>query len=914
MSAEDEEPVFYAIKMVDRMPKRKKLQTLRKGRADGGKMVGESEIRKELAIFKKVNHPNIVRLKEIIDDPDQSKIFMILEYCDKGEITWKTDAGEPAMTVAETRRIFRDTLSGLAYLHHQGIIHRDIKPSNLLLSKDGTVKISDFGCSHYSEALRAASAQPGPEGDRYVDDVELAKTAGSPAFFAPEMCYSPEDDVPSRDSLSPLSTPVLEVPGFTLRPPSVSSDFRDSPRVIPLKQIKSNDSAFRPLSVRSHSSHTISQLKERLPITNAIDVWALGVTLYCLLFGRTPFDAPNEYLLMQVIPKADFPIWETIGRDRLPTSESKEALDLLRRLLEKDPAKRITLEQAKRHPFTLRDLHDPVTWLAGTDPHAQDYVTVSNDEVLAAVTTSKSFRDKFKKGIKSIGTRLQIFSGNRNRTRSIGDFDQPGTATTSTDHSNASSFLNLTAEHLAGWTSPPPSVRQKSRLPSMSRDMSPMASPQTGSVRRFSMLSARLGEAPTPRRQLSGSSEVDTPAQSGFVVNRHKAQAPSHLLPPSAHPVSDAPRSPTKMASSASLDKYGKVPVSPPGSIRRRMSDVDVAPGRQRAPSSASSAQASMSGGFGKLVKLLSRTSSGRSGSRFSRRSRAEQSAESDMDDHAVSASASPAEALRRISLDDAHEDRSHSDHASSYSSHAEAMPSPGQSLDSHAATQWSSRLGLLPVRRSSSPNTAVSALSHSEVAGEVEKEEYDLTEPLDWGEDRASDDDYDETPNLASPAGHTGPPVLPPLATLHSLEAIPDASPPDASASDSPLVHPQPISPNSSIRSHTPRHSTSPTNAMGMLDLGHGQHGHGFGGGNGVYRSSSRASNRGGGSPFRTAFEHRARSPLGRLSSDEEDGVYPRGLPRSPSRAGAMKMDREEGLEIVFGTKRGRKGSMISR
>lgn len=43
MSAEDEEPVFYAIKMVDRMPKRKKLQTLRKGRADGGKMVGESE-------------------------------------------------------------------------------------------------------------------------------------------------------------------------------------------------------------------------------------------------------------------------------------------------------------------------------------------------------------------------------------------------------------------------------------------------------------------------------------------------------------------------------------------------------------------------------------------------------------------------------------------------------------------------------------------------------------------------------------------------------------------------------------------------------------------------------------------------------------------------------------------------------
>lgn len=68
-----------------------------------------------MAIFKKVHHPNIVSLKEIIDDPEQSKIFMILEYCEKGEIKWKADDGGPLMTIEETRNIFRDTLSGLAY-------------------------------------------------------------------------------------------------------------------------------------------------------------------------------------------------------------------------------------------------------------------------------------------------------------------------------------------------------------------------------------------------------------------------------------------------------------------------------------------------------------------------------------------------------------------------------------------------------------------------------------------------------------------------------------------------------------------------------------------------------------------------------------------------------------------------------
>lgn len=72
-------------------------------------------IRKEIAIFKKVNHPNVVRMKEIIDDPESSKIYMILEWCQNGEIKWKDGEGLPALTVGETRKIFRDTLLGLEY-------------------------------------------------------------------------------------------------------------------------------------------------------------------------------------------------------------------------------------------------------------------------------------------------------------------------------------------------------------------------------------------------------------------------------------------------------------------------------------------------------------------------------------------------------------------------------------------------------------------------------------------------------------------------------------------------------------------------------------------------------------------------------------------------------------------------------
>lgn len=260
-----------AIKILDRAGRRGRLPE------DASSLVAENEakIRKEIAIMKKCRHKNIVRLKEVIDDHRLRKIYLVLEYLENGELRWSKD-DHAVLLFSKTRKLFKDVVLGLEYLHYHGVIHRDIKPANLLLSKEGVVKISDFGVSF----LVAQEEQ---------SEYDLCKTAGTPAFYAPELC---------------------------------SIDF------------------------------------DRL-ITHKVDLWALGVTLYCLAFGVLPFRGKTEFEVFEKISKEE-PRYPTLEEFRSSgpsenltvTEEDYSCLiSLLKELLQKNPLTRIDIPEVKLHPF-----------------------------------------------------------------------------------------------------------------------------------------------------------------------------------------------------------------------------------------------------------------------------------------------------------------------------------------------------------------------------------------------------------------------------------------------------------------------------------------------------------------------------------------------------------------------------------
>ncbi|KAL4446413.1 hypothetical protein ABPG74_001154 [Tetrahymena malaccensis] len=288
---------YYAIKVSNKNKLKKKLISQKSN--------AFTLLEQEIAIMKKVDHPNIVKLHEVIDDSENNKLYLVMEYMKRGAILssgyfkatiqsqdpiryselydengkLKNKQNEPkAIDLNSALRYMRHMTLALDYsikffnmiLHcyliqfnkvhnFAQICHRDIKPDNLLIDENDNLKVADFGISTLMEKSD-----------------ETSSNAGTKAFMAPES----------------WEKKVFKAP--------------------------------------------------------PLDIWATGVTMYIMIYGSVPFkerkliELKNEICQKEIVlpPIPEIP---------------EQAKDLLFRMLDKNPMKRITAKGMLVHPWITGD-------------------------------------------------------------------------------------------------------------------------------------------------------------------------------------------------------------------------------------------------------------------------------------------------------------------------------------------------------------------------------------------------------------------------------------------------------------------------------------------------------------------------------------------------------------------------------
>ncbi|CAL0298949.1 unnamed protein product [Lupinus luteus] len=265
----------------------------------------------EQQVLRRFDHPLLPRLRGVLET--QNIVGFAIDYCHGGTFhSLRSKQSEKTFSHATIRFYAVELLLALEYLHNLGIVYRDLKPENIMIQQNGHIMLVDFDLSTKLNT-KSKSTTDESLSHSYYNSSKLKKKRRRCLFSCFKSGISPSEgdsELVKEEDVSICNNTMI--PQIQKSNSFVGTEAYIAPEVVAGK------------------GHDFS-----------VDWWSYGVVLYEMLYGTTPFTGSNRHQTFHSI----------LTKEPELTGMKTALRDLIRRLLEKDPGRRIKVHEIKGHDF-----------------------------------------------------------------------------------------------------------------------------------------------------------------------------------------------------------------------------------------------------------------------------------------------------------------------------------------------------------------------------------------------------------------------------------------------------------------------------------------------------------------------------------------------------------------------------------
>ncbi len=314
---------IYAIKIIDK----KKIDRENK----------TYQIFVENEMLNLCNNKNIISIYGYYEDID--KFYLVEEYCKIGDLS-KYIENNDDLSINEIKFITSQIVLALEYLGSLRIIHRDVKPENIMIDGNFNIKLIDFGTSTFKGKILNEENYQFIDENRFIND---------PTFTESYNYLFVNNKMNNNNNLSELDKKnnLENKKSFFLVNKLKFESHTDQNTIEILKKQKFVGTVeYMPPEIINFNSNKNNNIK----IAEYSDIWSLGITLFQLLTGKTPFNDKTDYLIFQNISQGKI-------NESLLKNIDNNAKDLILNILKVNPKERLGYDEIKGYDYKILKNH-----------------------------------------------------------------------------------------------------------------------------------------------------------------------------------------------------------------------------------------------------------------------------------------------------------------------------------------------------------------------------------------------------------------------------------------------------------------------------------------------------------------------------------------------------------------------------